>query len=154
MAVVTTVTLHHAEIRALLTDRATIIGRRVHRFAAAFAPRESGRLASTLFVLVGQLPHAVYADIGTPLDYGLYQHEGTGVYAGRGMIRSRTGRAMRFRPGRSTGPLRRGAQHPARQDRPWAYAMAVKGVPPNPYLVQALSAVLGPGIRMRRTRGR
>jgi hypothetical protein len=154
MAVITTVTLNHPEIRALLTDRATIIGRRVHRFAQAFAPRESGRLASSIFVVVGQLPHAVYADIGTPLNYGLYQHEGTGIYAGRGMIRARAGRVMRFRPGRSTGPLPRGVEHPERQARPWAYAMAVKGVPPNPYLVQALSAALGPGIRMRRTRGR
>lgn len=154
MAVVTTVTLNHPEIRSLLTDRASIIGRRVQRFAQAFAPRESGKLASSIFVVVGQLPHAVYADIGTQLNYGLYQHEGTGIYAGRGMIRARDGGVMRFRPGPSTGPLRRGRRRRARSARPWVFASAVKGVPPNPFLVQALSAVLGPGIRMRRTRGR
>jgi hypothetical protein len=154
MAVFVTVRLNHPEIVALLTDRAYRIGRRVHRLAQAYAPRESGRLASSLFVTAGTTGAHVFADVGTFLPYGLYQHEGTGVYAGRGMIRARPGKVMRFRPGRAVGPLRAGESHPPASARGWVYARAVKGVPPNPFLVQALNDVVGGVARVQRIRVR
>lgn len=154
MAHSVTVTLNHAEIASLLTDRAWQIGRRVHRFAQAHAPRETGRLAGSIFVVVRYSPGTVYAEIGTNVKYGLYQHEGTGIYAGRGYIRPKTGKYMRFKPGRPTGPLPQGVGHKSRGARPWVYAKKVKGVPPNPFLTQALTDVVGPVARIRRGRAR
>lgn len=148
------VTLNRPEIATLLVGRARRIGQAVRRGAARRAPKESGRLAGSLFVVVGYVPGIVFAEIGTHLDYGLWQHEGTGIYAGRGMIRSKTGKVMRFKPGRRVGPLPKGVSHPSRAARPWVFARAVKGLPPNPFLVQALNDVVGPVARISRGTGR
>lgn len=150
MSYTTNVDLNHAEIAALLLARAEQLGSRVHRFAQAYSPRESGRLAGSLYLRVRYRPGLIYAEVGTSLAYGMYQHEGTGIYAGRGLIHAKTRRYMKFRPGRFRGPLVKGAEHPARANRPFIYARTVKGVPPNPFLVQALTDVVGSVARIRR----
>ena len=67
--------------------------------------------------------------IGTNVKYALYVHEGTGIYGPKGIpIRPRRAKFLRFRPGR------RGR---------WVYARQVKGMRPNPFLVNALPAARG-----------
>lgn len=154
MAHTVAVKLNHAEISALLTTRTWQIGNKVQHRAQMRSPRESGRLAASIYLVVRHVPGVVFAEIGTRVKYGLYQHEGTGIYAGRGYIKPKTRTIMRFRPGRATGPLPQGQEHPARSARPWVYAKRVKGVPPNPFLTDALNDVVGTAARIRRGRSR
>lgn len=152
MAYTTAVKLNHSEIADLLTTRTWLVGNKVQHRAQIRAPRESGRLSASIYLVVRHVPGVVFAEIGTRVKYGLYQHEGTGIYAGRGYIYPKTRTFMRFKPGRMAGPLPRGVQHPARSARPWVYARKVKGVPPNPFLTDALNDVVGAMARIRRGR--
>lgn len=64
--------------------------------------------------------------IGTNVEYAIYVHEGTGLYGPKHRrIVPRTKRYLRFRP--------QGTQR-------FVYARSVKGMRPNPFLVDALSA--------------
>ena len=67
-----------------------------------------------------------------------WQHQGTGVYAGKGPIRPKKGSYLVFRASRSVGPLRQGQKHPAPGKRQLVFAKQVKGVPPNPFLLNAM----------------
>src|SRR5688572_17104741 len=145
MAVIVTVTLNRPEIYALLTDRVRRIGNRVQNVARRRAPKDTGALAASLHTVVGAAPGFVFADIGSNLDYALWQHEGTGIYAGQGYIRPKRARVMRFKPGRKIGPVRGSGKFSRgrRQTGGFVYAHKVKGTPPNPYLVSALFSVVG-----------
>jgi hypothetical protein len=150
MAVVVTVTLNRPEIYALLTDRARRIGNRVQNVARRRAPKDTGALAGSIHVIVGAAPGFVFADIGSNLRYAIWQHQGTGIYAGRGYIRPRTAKVMRFKPGRKAGPLRgSGLYNRGRRASGYVYARKVKGTPPNPFLVSALYSVVGGSGRIR-----
>lgn len=147
------VELHHAEIRALLMNRARRIGNRVQNVARRRAPKDTGRLAASISVVVGAAPGFVYATIGTRLDYGMWTHEGTGIYGPRRRrITAKGGGFMRFQPGRSIGPVRGSGSFGRGPSRPNAlvYARSVKGQPGTHYLVNALVSVVGSGGRIRR----
>lgn len=67
--------------------------------------------------------------IGTNVFYARYVHDGTGIYGPRRqMIRPKRGRYLRFKPAGS---------------RRFVYARAVSGMPPNRFLLNALSAARG-----------
>lgn len=151
MAVVVTVTLNHPEIYALLTDRVRRIGNRVQNVARRRAPKDTGALAGSIHVVVNSAPGFVFADIGSNLDYALWQHEGTGIYAGRGYIRPKRARVLRFKPGRQIGPVRGSGKFSRgrKSGGGYVYAQKVKGTPPNPYLVSALYSVVGGSGRIR-----
>lgn len=168
MAIISITTeLNRPEIHALLTDRVRRIGNRVQNVARRRAPKDSGSLAASIRVSVGvgavssnggSPSGFIFADIGSSLDHAIWQHEGTGIYAGRGYITAKSGRVMRFKPGRRPGPLRGSGKFDRGRARSGGYVFAkkVKGVPPNPYLVTALVAVVGGSgrIRMFSRRGR
>jgi len=156
VTVTVSVRLNHAAIQALLLERVALIGVKVRNVARRRAPKLTGRLTTSLSSHAHGGGQVVYADIGTPLAYGLYQHEGTGVYAGGRPIRPKRARYMRFRPGRPVGPVQGGGRFRRGGSRGsgWVYAREVQGVPPNPFLTTALAAVVGvhPGTRIRQFR--
>jgi len=88
---------------------------------------------------VDGLPAAV---IGTNLEYGLFVHEGTGIYGPRrAPIRPKRARWLRWpvknNAYRLTGGNRR---YQGGATARYAFAKKVKGVPPRPFLRQALRA--------------
>lgn len=151
-----TVDLNRPEIYALLTDRARRIGNKVQNVARRRAPTDTGKLAASIHVVVGSAPGFVFADIGTNLDYGLYTHEGTGIYGSGRPIRPVRARVMRFRPGKTPRPQTDGFRRARRDQRTWQFAKEVKGQPSKPYLVSALRDVVGSAgrVRMFARRGR
>ena len=163
MAYQVSVDLHRPQITSLFLDRARRLGNNVQRGAQRRAPKRTGRLAASLYVQVLLMPGMVIAVVGTPLAYGEYQHEGTGIYGPTGRpIRARSGRVMRFVPGRPRGPVTgggnfvsaRGRVRAGRRSGGLVYAREVRGVPGQPYLVDALYAAVGPVSRIRRYRSR
>lgn len=162
MAYTVTVDLNRTEISAFLYTRAgpivrnvTTLGQRVQRVAMRRVDHDTGKLAASIRVEVGSRPGFVYADIGSDLEYAIWHHEGTGIYGKRGrMIRPRSARFMRFKPGKTPRPTTSGYR-PARPDtRGIVYARQVRGQPPNRYLTSALNDVMGPVARIRSFQGR
>lgn len=159
MAHTVTVDLHHAEIYALLVDRARKIGNKVQNVARRRVKFNTGRLAASVHVIVGSAPGFCWADIGTNLDYGLWTEEGTGIYNTGRYIRPVRARAMRFKPsGRQIGPVRGSGKFDRGPRKPQAFVFArkVKGQPGSHALVSSLVSVVGASGRVRRfsTRGR
>lgn len=156
MAYTVDVDLNHAEIQRFLYTRtgpmvrnAERLGHRVQRVARRRVDSDSGKLAASIRVEVGTAPGFIWASVGTPLEYGIWHHEGTGVYAGRGYIRARRARVMRFKPGKTPKPMTSGYRPAAVDGRPYVYRERVKGQPPNRYLTSALWDVLGAFARIR-----
>lgn len=155
MAYTVSVDLHHAEIHALLVDRVRKIGSKVQNVARRRAKYDTGRLIRSIHVIVNSAPGFVFADIGTNLDYGLWTHEGTGIYNTGRYIRPTRARFMKFKPsGRQIGPVRGSGKfnRGPRKPQSYAYASKVKGQPGNRWLVSALIAVVGANARIRRFR--
>ncbi len=157
MSYTTSVELNRPEIYALLGNHVRRIGQRVQNVARRRAPKNTGKMAATITVVVGSAPGFVFADIGSFLSYAIWQHEGTGIYAGRGFIRPKRARFMKFKPGRPVGPLQGGGKFTRGASAPgYVYARKVRGIPPSPFLTSALSDVCGGFARIRffgRSRG-
>jgi len=137
------VRLHQGEINQLLRAPGGAVHRevskhtrRVTNLAKAGAPVDNGKLRASITSSVSTRGKRVVGRVWTPLKYGLWQHEGTGIYAGRGRIYPKTAKVLVFRP-RKGRPQRRGARG---SKGPVVFAKSVKGVPPKPYLVEALEA--------------
>jgi Bacteriophage HK97-gp10, putative tail-component len=144
------VDLHHVEIANFLYAPGSPVrrnwrnlGQKVQRVAIRKAPKDTGRMAASISVTVHNVPSALIATIGTGVHYALWVHQGTGVYAGRGPIRPRTGKYLRFKVGPSPRGLAR------RKPRSVVYATEVAGQPAQPFLTDALGAVLGGATRIR-----
>lgn len=127
---------------------------RVRNAAVRKAPRDTGALAASIEATVNLYGTRIVGRVGTRLQYGLYQHEGTGIYGPkRAPIRPVSAKALRFKPGRSIGPSRRGARGSSPEARGgWVFAKYVRGTPPNPFLVDALEEVMPGLVRKRGTR--
>lgn len=70
--------------------------REVRRVAKAKAPKRTGRLAASIDTSpVIDTPRRVRIRVGAGVRYGIWVEEGTGIYAGRGRIRT-TKKAMVF----------------------------------------------------------
>lgn len=130
-----------------ITRGARRLGQKVQREAKFLAPKDSGRLASSIGVVVGVAPGFVYAEIGSRLHYALWRHEGTGIYGTGRPIRPVRAKFMRFQPRRAAGRV-------ANPNRGFVYARTVKGTPGKPYLVSALTHVMGAHARIRAFQGR
>ncbi|WP_367139652.1 hypothetical protein [Saccharothrix sp. HUAS TT1] len=123
-------TFRDAEIRNLLTGptgpvvrTVETVARRTGNLARVFVPVDKGTLRGSIreiIVIRGQL---VVGRVFTPLEYGRYQHDGTGVYAGRGPIEAPPGKVLVFVP-KGGGPT--------------IYTKRVKGTPPTKFLLRAL----------------
>lgn len=136
-AKVTRVRMHRAQCDQLLRtpggavyDTVDKYQRRVTALAKAGAPKDSGVGAASIAGFTTRRGMRVVATIGTPLRYMLWQHEGTGVYAGRGRITPKRAQALAFQPkgqrASSGGPGR------------MVIVKSVKGVKGKPYLTTAL----------------
>jgi hypothetical protein len=149
MAVIVTTHLNRAEIATFLyTPAGPIVrgarklGKDVQREAKFLAPKDTGRLAASIGLVVGSAPGFVYAEIGSKVHYALWRHEGTGIYGTGRPIRPVRAKYLRFQPRRAAGRV-------ADQRRGYVYARSVRGTPGKPYLVGALTAVMGAHARIR-----
>lgn len=105
--------------------------------------RDTGALAGSLEPTVNVYGSVVVGRVGTALEYARYLHEGTGIYGPKAApIRPVSAKALRFKPGRMIGPLPRGQAGTSPEDRgAWVFARSVRGIPPHPFLVEALERV-------------
>jgi phage gpG-like protein len=97
-------------------------GLRVYTQAKILCPVDTGRLRSSITLQV-KTDRIV---IGTNVRYGLWVHEGTGIYGPRGArIYPVSGRYLVFTPKGETRPV---------------FARSVRGMPARPFLKKALLA--------------
>lgn len=90
---------------------------------------DTGRLRSSIKAVPIRRGGRPGSRIGTKVSYALYVHNGTGIFGPRGMrIKPKTARYLRFIP--------KGGHR-------YVYARSVKGMRPNPFLVDALPAARG-----------
>jgi hypothetical protein len=140
------VTLDRAEIERLLHSRAGPVVRRVEAITVAVEAAAKQRAPVDEGILRASIDHAILVTrgrvigrVGTGLKYGLYQHEGTGIYGPRGrVITPKRGRFLVFESKGAFGPLPRGARRPAPGGRQLVFARKVRGTPKNPFLLDAL----------------
>lgn len=127
------ITLHQAQIAALLTSPGGAVVRHVNTYtrrtvncARTSAPADTGAgrasIRSDLIVRGDKVVGRIFM-----AKHMIYQHQGTGVYAGRGPIRPRTGKYLVFRP---------------KDSKKLVYAKQVKGVPPKPFLYDCARAMI------------
>ena len=115
----------------------------VRNESARNVKRDTGALAASLEPTVNVYGKLVVGRVGTPLEYARYIHEGTGIYGPKHTpIRPVTAKALRFKPGRMIGPLPAGKAGTSPEDRGgFVFARSVKGIPPHPFLIEALERV-------------
>jgi hypothetical protein len=125
--------LDHSAIAVMLHGQTGEVGRDIRRrgnlvlaAAKANAPVRSGKLRGSLKMTMGSEAGEVVAYVGTPLEYGIYVHEGTGIYGPRGMpIRPTRARVLAWNEG--------GRMH---------FARSVRGMKGRPFLADALRAAV------------
>lgn len=126
------VDLHHVQIEELLHSPTGPVVQEVvsrSRTVANLAKRkvgvDSGRLRGSIRFTI-QIQHGrVVGTIGTMVQYGVYHHEGTGIYGPRRRpITPTSAKVLVFSPKGSGGRV--------------VYATSVRGSKPNPFLVEAL----------------
>lgn len=124
--------LDDAAINALLHGPAGPVVRAVEQPTARTAnrarleaPVDKGELRASIGHSVTARPGAVVGRVYATARHGIWQHQGTGVYAGRGPIRPKRAKVLVFRP---------------KGSRQTVFAHQVKGTPPNPFLLRALRA--------------
>ncbi|MFE2994998.1 HK97 gp10 family phage protein [Nocardia sp. NPDC059246] len=123
------------------------VGREIANRAKANCPVDEGRLRASITHLVTATSSGAIVRVGSPLAYARWRHEGTGLFGPHhARIVPVTAKALKFRAGRTIGPLPPGVRRPAKTQRAWVFAKSVKGTPGSPYLTQALEEVFGPGI--------
>ena len=87
---------------------------------------DTGRLRASIATQVVRRNGLPAVIVGTNVNYALAVHDGTGIYGPKGRpIRPRRAKRLRFRP---------------KGSRKYVYAKQVKGMRPNPFLANALSA--------------
>lgn len=125
----TRITLHHGNIQRLaagpVARKVETVARHTANIARVEAPKDKGLLAASIHDEVHVLGLLIHGRVYSRLPYVIYQHEGTGVYAGRGPIRPKRANYLKFKP---------------KGSNKFVYAKQVKGVPPNPFLLRALVA--------------
>lgn len=140
------VRVDQGQLRAILTSPSGPVYRDTHRrgqrvlnAARRGAPVDEGRLRASLTLeMRRQADGAPLARIGSNLEYAIYVHEGTGVYAGRGPIRPRSGRFLRWPVKNNSGVGAR--RYRGGRTARYAFARQVRGVKGRPFLRNALEA--------------
>lgn len=135
------VTLNQAQLNELLrgptgpvVQHVTRLCRRVTNQAKRNCPVDEGTLRASITYAVLPSPQYVLGRVGTPIEYGLYQHEGTGVFGPKGRpITPIRRQYLRFEVKSGTAAV---------GSRPLVFARSVRGVPPNPFLLRALESVV------------
>ncbi|KGI79382.1 hypothetical protein IL38_24100 [Actinopolyspora erythraea] len=148
--------MHSRQVAAFVTSEAGPVVRQVHRetekvrnAAVRRCPRDTGTLAASLEATVHVTGMRVTGIVGSRLDYALYVHEGTGIYGPKKRpIYPVSAQVLRFKPSRGAGPARRGSRGSSPERRGgYVYARWVRGMPPHPFLVEALEAVTKAPVR-------
>ncbi|MEV0822545.1 hypothetical protein [Nonomuraea rubra] len=138
------VRVNQAEFRRLtqspagpVVRQADQIGRRTVNGAKRNVKVDDGHLRSTIDHTLDVSARRVTMRAGSPLAYGLYLHEGTGLYGPkRKVIRPISAKALRFEV-KTPGP---GGRVPAKGRRAVVFAKFVRGVKPDKWLVRAFRA--------------
>lgn len=153
-----TVNIHADEIQAYMRTPAGPVYRWAHDMTEAVrnaavrrAPRDTGALAASIEATLrtyGALQ--LKGRVGSRLHYASYHMTGTGIYGPKKRpIRPVTKKVLRFKPGRGGGPSRRGVGGTSPERRgPWVFARQVRGMPKNPFLIEALEEVLPGRVRV------
>ncbi|QOC56028.1 tail assembly chaperone [Gordonia phage Clown] len=117
------------------------VGREVTNAAKRRAPVDEGTLRASIDYTLEWAPDSVHVTVGSPLDYAEYWHTGTGIYGPHGTpIVPVTRQALKFR----WEPTAPGAKKQLpKEKRGWYFAKSVKGIEPNPFLIDALKDVMG-----------
>lgn len=140
MGVRINITLNEPEIERLLRspdgDVANMVRRvadRTANIARANAPVDDGPLRASIRVSMEYGGRTVKARVYTNLHYGIYVHEGTGIYGPKGRpIRPKRGQYLVFEA--------RNARTTPRGGGTMVFAREVRGQRPNRYLLNALRA--------------
>ncbi|MFE5789541.1 HK97 gp10 family phage protein [Rhodococcus erythropolis] len=141
----THVVVHRERMEQGLTQAAVrrmdTIGRQVVNHARSNCPVDSGQLRSSITHHVTVVGRSARLRVGSPLERARYIHEGTGIYGPKKTpIVPVSAKALKFPTPKFFGPLRPGA---SRSPGGFVFAKSVKGIPPNPFLTDALKTVLG-----------
>lgn len=143
--VATSMKLDNAGITALLRGPQGASAQAVHRVgnrvlnnARRLAPVDTGRLRASLTMEMRLENGVPVARVGTNVGYGLFVHEGTGIYAGRPPIRPRTARVLRWPAVNNSGSGNR--RYSGGSTAGYIYARQVRGQPAQPFLRLALAA--------------
>lgn len=142
------VTLNRAEYVRLTQSRSGPVVRHVSRLSRRVAGQakrnvrvDTGNLRSTVHHTVDPGPTRVVGTIGSPVEYGLYLHEGTGIYGPRRRpIRPVRAKALRFTVRSGQG------------GKTVVFARQVKGVKGDKWLVRALRSAQPYPVRERTAR--
>lgn len=112
------------------------VGRKVSNEAKRRCPVDEGRLRASITSTTQVEGNLVVTRVGTPVEYALYVHNGTGIYGPSGMP---------ITPKRGTGRLgHRAALRWVPRGGEAVYAFWVRGVKGRPFLTDALREVLKP----------
>lgn len=125
--------------------------RRVLNEAKRRCPVDEGRLRASLqsSVTVEAGPRVI-GRVGTDVEYGVYVHFGTGLYGPkRQLIRPVTAKAMTWIPRTKGQGAKRGGRK-TKRDTTRVFARYTRGMHPNPFLVEALAAVVPWPVEIRR----
>lgn len=134
------VTLNAAQLREIRTGRSGPVfaeiskqTRKVQTRAKRNVKFDEGHLRNSVDKSVGVFGSRVIGRVGTGVIYGLYLHEGTGIYGPTGApIRPVHRQFLRFEVKSGTSAV---------GSRPVVFARSVKGVRGDKWLVRALSVV-------------
>lgn len=133
------VQVNQAEFRRLTQSRAGPVVRQAERIGRNTVNKakrnvkvDDGHLRTTIDHTIDVHPGRVVMRAGSPLAYGLYLHEGTGIYGPkRRVIRPVSAKFLRFEVKESVGKVS------AKGRRPVVFAKFVRGVKPDKWLVRA-----------------
>jgi hypothetical protein len=112
---------------------------RVLNKARRLCPVDEGRLRASLAFELRQGENGdLVGRVGTNVEYAVYVHEGTGIYAGRGMITPKRGKFLAWPVKNNSGQGNR--RYKGGSTQKYAFARRVKGQPGKPFLRNALDA--------------
>lgn len=103
-------------------------GKKVLAEAKRTCPTDSGQLRDSLRLDIAYKGMMPYATVGSPLEYAIYVHQGTGIYVGRGYIRPKRAQVLAWPARANSYNVRNGM----------VFAAKVRGMRGRPWLVNAL----------------
>lgn len=138
--------INEPALRALLQGPNGLVWRdiqtrsnRVQNAAKRLCPWDEGRLRASIDVEMRVSRLGPIGRIGTNVEYAIYVHEGTGIYAGRGLIRpKKAGGVLAWPAKNNSGKGRR--RYKGGKTAGFAFAKYTKGMRGRPFLRNALPA--------------
>ena len=117
------------------------VGREVTNNAKARCPVDEGALRSSIDYTTAVDAQKAHVTIGSPLPYAEFVHRGTGIYGpNQTPIVPTTAKALKFRWEPTSGG---GRPTKSKDKRAFYFFASVKGQPAQPFLADALRAVMG-----------